>query len=129
MIKSKHYYSEREFHYQMLISKGRGYLSPKAQHIMILIAKNVIRKKEKSYNSIDDRNDCIQQGLLHMFLNWKNYNHRKYETPGPYFTEIFKRGLAEGLNIITNKKSYNEDRIRTISIDFYNENGRRMDNI
>lgn len=128
MTKEKHYFRQYEFHYEMVISKGRGKLTPKAEHILILIAKNVIRKKERNYNTIDDRNDCVQQGLLHMFLNWRNYNHLKYENPGPYFTEIFKRGIAEGINLIQNKKSYNDEAIKMISIDRANE-GQGLHNI
>ncbi len=84
------YLDDRELYYQMVISKGKGQLTPRAQQLLILIAKNTIRKKERNYNTLDDRNDCIQQGLLHMFMNWKNFNHKKYESAFPYFTEIFK---------------------------------------
>jgi len=122
------YLDDRELYYQMVVSKGKGKLTPRAEQLLILIAKNTIRKKERNYNTIDDRNDCIQQGLLHMFQNWKNFNHKKYESAFPYFTEIFKRGLADGINLINNKKSYNDDVIKMISIDRAND-GKGLHNV
>lgn len=122
------YLEDRDLYYQLVISKGRGKLTRQAQEMLILIANNTIRKKERNYNNMDDRNDCIQQGLLHMFQNWKNFNPKKYDTAFPYFTEIFKRGLADGINIINNKKNYNDDKVIMISIDRANE-GNGLHNI
>lgn len=115
------YLNDKDLYYEMTISKGMGKLTVKAQNMLILIANNTIRKKERNYNNSDDRNDCVQQGLLHMFQNWKNFNPKKYETAFPYFTEIFKRGLADGINIINNKKNYNDDKIIMISLDRSND--------
>jgi len=122
------YLEDRDLYYQLVLSKGRGKLTRQAQEMLILIANNTIRKKERNYNNIDDRNDCIQQGLLHMFQNWKNFNPKKYDTAFPYFTEIFKRGLADGINIINNKKNYNDDKVIMISIDRAND-GNGLHNI
>lgn len=122
------YLEDRDLYYQLVLSKGRGKLTRQAQEMLILIANNTIRKKERNYNNIDDRNDCIQQGLLHMFQNWKNFNPKKYDTAFPYFTEIFKRGLADGINIINNKKNYNDDKVIMISIDRSND-GNGLHNI
>ena len=122
------YLEDRDLYYQLVVSKGRGKLTRQAQEMLILIANNTIRKKERNYNNIDDRNDCIQQGLLHMFQNWKNFNPKKYDSAFPYFTEIFKRGLADGINIINNKKNYNDDKVIMISIDKAND-GNGLHNI
>lgn len=122
------YLEDRDLYYEMVISKGKGKLTDRATEMFILIAKNTIKKKEKNYKTHDDRNDCIQQGLLHMFQSWKSFNHKKYESPFPYFTEIFKRGLADGINLLNNKKSYNDDYLRLVSIDSANE-GKGMHNV
>ena len=122
------YLEDREFYYEMIVSKGRGKLTPKAEQMMILVAKNTIRKKDRNYNTVDDKNDCLQQGLLHMFMNWKNFNHKKYDNAFCYFTEVFKRGTSDGLNLITNKKSYNDDVIKMISIDRSND-GKGLHNV
>ena len=68
------YLDDRELYYEMVVSKGKGKLTRRAASLLILIAENTIRKKERNYNTTDDRNDCIQQGSLHMFQNWKNFN-------------------------------------------------------
>lgn len=122
------YLEDRELYYEMVISKGKGKLTKRSQELLILIAKNTARKKERSYRSVDDKNDCIQQGLLHLFQNWKGFNPAKFDRAFPYFTEIFKRGLADGINIVNNKKSYNKDKIRMISIDRAND-GKGLHNI
>lgn len=122
------YLEDRELYYELVISKGKGKLTPKAEQMLILIAKNTIRKKDRNYNSIDDKNDCVQQGLLHMFQNWKNFNHKKYDNAFPYFTEIFKRGISDGMNQLTNKKSYNDDVVKIISIDRSND-GKGLHNV
>lgn len=122
------YLEDRELYYELVISKGKGKLTPKAEQMLILIAMNTIRKKDRNYNNIDDKNDCVQQGLLHMFMNWKNFNHKKYDNAFPYFTEIFKRGISDGMNLLTNKKSYNDDVIRLISIDRAND-GKGLHNV
>lgn len=116
-----HYLEDRELYYEMVISKGKGKLTRKSKEMLILIADNTVRKKERNYRTTDDKNDCKQQGLLHLFQNWKSFNPKKFDSAFPYFTEIFKRGLADGMNVINNKKSYNEDRIRMISIDRAND--------
>ena len=115
------YLNDRELYYQMKLSIGKGRLTRKAENMLILIAYNTIRKKDRNYNSDDDKNDCLQQGLLHMFQNWKNFDPRKFDMAFAYFTEIFKRGLADGMNVINNKKNYNDDKITMISIDRAND--------
>ena len=122
------YLNDRDLYYEMVLSKGKGKLTKKSQDMLILIAYNTIRKKERNYNNSDDKNDCVQQGLLHMFQNWKNFNPKKYDSAFPYFTEIFKRGLADGINIINNKKNYNDDKIIMISLDRAND-GNGLHNI
>lgn len=115
------YLNDSEFYYEMIISKGKGKLTKNAENMMILIAENTIKKKEKNYNSSDDKNDCFQQGLLHMFLNWKSFNHERYNGAFSYFTEIFKRGTADMTNTIMCKRSYNDDIVKFISIDRSND--------
>lgn len=122
------YLNDRELYYEMILSLGKGKLTNKSEELLILIANNTIRKKERSYKSTDDKLDCMQNGLLHLFQNWKNFNPKKFDTALPYFTEIYKRGIADGINIVNNKKSYNDDKITMISIDRANE-GKGLHNI
>ena len=119
MAKSPFYLDEDEFYYEIVLSKGKGFLTKRAEVILVKIATNFIKKKSSHYKN-DDKNDCIQTGLLFMFQNWNNFNDKKYKTAMPYFTEIFKRGMAQGYNELRNKKS-NQEMVTTISIDSCND--------
>ena len=98
------YLDEDEFYYEIVLSKGKGVLTKKAEIMLIKIANNFIKRKSDHYKTDDDKNDCVQTGLLFMFQNWNNFNNKKYKTAMPYFSEIFKRGIAQGYNELRNKK-------------------------
>lgn len=112
----KPYLNEDDFYYEIVLSKGKGILTKKAEKMMILIANNMIVALSNRYKTKDDENDCLQTGILVMLLNWNSFNQKRFKKAMPYFSEIFKRGAAEGYNKILNKKS-NKDGIPTISID------------
>lgn len=80
----------------------------------------MIRRKNNMYKSQDDRDDCLQTGLLHMFEKWTNFNEKKYKLALPFFSEVFKRGMAQGYNDLTNKKT-NQERVTMISLDSCND--------
>jgi hypothetical protein len=125
-----HYLSDRELYYEIIISKGKGQLTKKAERMFILIANNMMKKMEKKYKKIEDKEDSLQTGLMHLFTysKWSGFNENKYSTALPYFTEIFKRGTADGLNTIYSKKTYNDDYIKFISLTNCN-NGKGLSNI
>ena len=89
--------------------------------MFVLIADNMILKFKKRYQSEDDMYDCKQQGVLHLFNNWKSFNEKKFSSSLPYFSEVFKRGVVDGFYQIINKKSYGDKNVRTISLDSANE--------
>jgi hypothetical protein len=122
------YINDLDLYYEIVVSKGKGKLTKKAENMLILIAKNTIRKKKSTYKNQEDMEDCLQQGILRLFENWKGFNEKKYTQSLPYYTEIFKRGIADGHNQIYNKKSYNDDNIKLISLDHSNE-GKGLHNI
>ena len=62
-----------------------------------------------------------------MFQNWQNFNEERFENALPYFTEIFKRAIAGGLNEIYNIKP-NRDKIISISLNSSND-GHGLHNI
>jgi len=114
------YLDDNELFYEIVLSKGRGVLTKKAERMFILIGENMIRKKNNMYKTQDDKNDCLQTGLLFMFEKWQNFNEKKYKLALPYFSEIFKRGMAQGYNDLTNKKT-NQEKIVMISLDSCND--------
>jgi hypothetical protein len=100
---------------EVKISKGLGRLTPTAQQLFQVLVKNVIRKMQ--YADDDDKRDCHQTALVMLFANWHNYNTDKYNNPFAYFTEIAKRGLAQGYNELHQKRGLDKgDYRKNISI-------------
>ena len=96
------YLEDIDLLYEIILSKGKGNLTRKCQNYFIIIGENIIRKKERFYKTEDDKFNCLQQGLLHLFSNWQNFNDKKYSSALPYITEVFKRGIADGINELYN---------------------------
>jgi len=121
------YLEDSDLYYEIVLSKGKGYLTRKAEMYFELIAKNTIRKKQKDYT--DEMRDCMQNGLLIMFENWYNFDEKKYKYALPYFTEIYKRGLAAGYNEVHGRKPHQQNnQLRFISLDSSND-GRGLHHI
>lgn len=108
------YIDDDELVYEIILSKGKGFLTEKAAMMMILIAKNFIRRKR--YNDDDDRKDAQQEGLLNLLLNWEKFNEKKYTKALPYYTELLKRSFAMSFNQTNNKN--------LISIESFMENNK-----
>lgn len=121
------YLEDHELYYEIVLSKGKGKLTKRAEKMLILIGNRIITKKERYYKTIDDKNDCLQQGLYMMFQNWQNFNEKRYKSALPYFSEVFKRAMAQGLKDIYNIKNSN-DKFIMISLDSSND-GQGLHNI
>lgn len=121
------YIDDTEFYFEIVLSKGKGILTPKAERMIIKIGEEMIKKFERKYKTSDDKFDCMQQGLLMMFQNWQGFNEKKYSSAFPYFSEICKRGIAGGMNVIYQKKN-NQDTPKMISLSHSNE-GKGLHNI
>lgn len=117
---TNHHIDSRDFYVEIIVSKGMGKLTKKAENMLISLANGAIKKRQ--YFSIDDRNDCLQTGLLNLFKNWYKFNPDKSNNAFAYYTEIFKRGIAEGINELQRKKGEDEDNpIRMIYIHSMND--------
>lgn len=122
-----HYIDKKDFFIEIVVSKARGNLTLKAQHMFNTLAERVIRKMR--YYNPDDRKDCLQTGLFNMYDNWQNFNEEKYANVFAYFTEIMKRGMAEGFNELTRMKGQPRDKkVRFISFQGAND-GEGLHNI
>lgn len=95
-LKAKMYLSNKDLYCELIVSKARGRLTKQAEKMLILLAKNVIKKM--SYKDPDDRLDCLQSAYLDIFQNWYSFDELKGDNAFAYFTEIIKRGLAKGWN-------------------------------
>ena len=114
------YLDDDELYYEVVLSKGKGFLTKKAENMLVLIGNNMIRRKNTNYKTEDDKMDCLQAGFLSMFQKWSNFNEKKYRLALPFFSEVFKRGMAQGYNELTNKK-VNKDRVIMVSLDSCND--------
>ena len=121
------YVDDTDFYFEVVISKGKGKLTKNAEKMIIKIGEGMIKKFEKKYKNSDDKYDCMQQGILMMLQNWDLFNEKKYSSAFPYFSEICKRGIASGLNVIYQKKN-NQESPRMISLSHSNE-GKGLHNI
>ena len=114
-MKDKNYITNNDLHYQIMISKAMGKLTPEATNMFILMVNRISRRFY--YKDPDDRRDCVQWALMNLFTQWYNYNEFITNNPFAYYTEIIKRGLAKGWEEV------NKGRDQTISINNMYEDG------
>lgn len=119
--KNKHYVNDTELMYHLILSKGKGKLTRKAEFMFMLICEKTMYKITYKYRDDDERYDCYQHGQLKLFENWKGFDEKKFNKALPYITELFKRGVTDGFNKIKNKKYYQKDYTSTISIERAND--------
>ena len=113
------YLNNKDLYCEIIVSKAQGRLTRKAERMLETLGTETIKKMR--YWSQDDRNDCLQSGLLDMYQNWYNFNEEKSINAFAYFTEIFKRGLAKGFNQLYSKKGDPENSTKLISLDSSND--------
>jgi len=98
------YINDSELLYEIIISKGKGKLTKRAQFLLIQLGENILPKLVRNLYGNSDNVDLIydikMNGITKLLTYWKTFNHYKYDKCIPYYTEIFKRGAAEGYNII-----------------------------
>lgn len=121
------YINDDDFYYEIKISLGKGKLTKKSELMIAKIGEEMIKKFDRKYNNPEDKYDCMQTGILMMLQNWSNFNDKKYSSAFPYFSEICKRGIAGGLNVIYQKKN-NQDMPKMVSLSHSND-GKGLHNI
>lgn len=98
--KPVNYVKDVDLTYEIIISKGKGYLTQKAHEMLYKIASNMILKF--TYFNEDDKYDCLMSGYIAMLNGWYSFNEKKYDKSFSYYSEICKRGLTKGIK--TDKK-------------------------
>lgn len=96
------YIDDVNFHYELIISNGKGKLTPLAEKYIIMMANEMIKKF--NYNEYQDYKDCLNSAILHMLSNWKKFDEVKYDSPFRYFSELCKRALAKQYTQLHNKE-------------------------
>lgn len=111
-----------ELHHELMLSQKNDELTPKAKNMLVNYTKEVFEKWYESsgkYSKLG-KDNLLNGGMEFVFKHWKNFNCEKYQNPGPFFKEIFKRGLAN--YYYKNTKEYREKRF----LDALNSMGRKI---
>lgn len=98
---NKIYLSNKELIRQVIISKAQGKRTRELDSMLILLGQRTIRKM--TYETIEDRSDCLHSGILRLFIYWKQFDEEKYDNAFSFYTEIFKREIANEFNRLKRK--------------------------
>jgi hypothetical protein len=121
-VRPKVYLSNKDLYCEIIYSKAKGRLTTKAAQMLVLLGKNV--QKKMYYRNSDDKYDCLQTAMLSVFQNWASFNEIKGDNAFSYYTEIIKRGLAQGWNKQYKTKG---EQVEFVSLTGYDENGNSYD--
>jgi DNA-directed RNA polymerase specialized sigma24 family protein len=123
MIKEKKkYLSNKDLYIEIIVSKAQGRLTPRAAQMLILLGKKL--QTRMYYRDADDKKDCLQEAMLSVFRLWYNFDEMKGENAFAYYSEIIKRGLAQGWNKTHKTKGADVD---IISLTAYDNDGTTYD--
>lgn len=101
--------SNKELYNEIVLSKQKGELTPRAIELLMLLADGVSNKL--AYVKPADKQDCASSAKLDLLKYWSGFNP-KYKNAFAYYTEIAKKGAAKGWNKLYPKKYHG-----TISLD------------
>jgi hypothetical protein len=88
------YVDPEEFRTEILLSKQKNELTPKAVQMIQLMAQEASKKLK--YRDDEDRKDCIAFAIMDVIKYWRSYNPDKSKYPFAYYTQIIKNGFAKG---------------------------------
>lgn len=102
--KQKNYLNNDDLLQQIILCKAQGSISADLTNMIQQIANGISRRLY--YDNLEDKKDCIQEGIIHMILNYHKFNENKYDNPLAYLSEICKRGMVRSWNEIHYRKQY-----------------------
>jgi len=88
------YVNPEELKKEILLSKERDELTPRAVEMFMLMANEASKKLK--YKDEEDRKDCIAFALMDVVKYWRSYDPEKSKYPFAYYTQIIKNGFAKG---------------------------------
>ena len=88
------YVNPDEFRKEILLSKEKNELTPRAVEMLMLMAEGPSKKLR--YKDEEDRKDCIAFALMDVVKYWRSYDPEKSKYPFAYYTQIIKNGFAKG---------------------------------
>lgn len=116
--KKKKYLSNKDLYIEIIVSKAQGRLTHRASVMLMLLGKNL--QKKMYYKDSDDKKDCLQEAMLSVFRLWYNFDEGKGDNAFAYYSEVIKRGLAQGWN--KQHKTKGAD-VEIISLTGYSQDG------
>lgn len=116
-----HYVDNKIMFVEMLVSKAQGRMTNELLRMFMKIVKGVSRKF--TYKQEDDRSDCECYAYEVIVKNWFMFDEYRYDNVFAWGTEIVKRAFALQF------KRLMKSRLNTISLDWTNEDGKRIVNI
>jgi len=107
------YVDPEEFRVEILASKERDELTPKAVKMIQAMAEGASKKLK--YKDEEDRKDCIAFAIMDVIKYWRSFNPEKSKYPFAYYTQIIKHGFAKGW-----KKLHPQSTTNQVSLDHEN---------
>jgi 2-succinyl-5-enolpyruvyl-6-hydroxy-3-cyclohexene-1-carboxylate synthase len=102
--KQKNYLNNDDLLQQIILCKAQGSISQELVNMIQKIANGI--SKKLYYDNLEDKKDCIQEGITQMIINYHKFNETKYNNPLAYLSEICKRGMVKSWNEIHYRKQY-----------------------
>lgn len=88
------YVDPEEFRKEILLSKEKDELTPRAVQMVQLMAQETSKKLK--YRDEEDRKDCVAFAVMDVIKYWRSYDPEKSKYPFAYYTQIIKNGFAKG---------------------------------
>lgn len=90
----KYYVDPIEFREEIIKSKEKDELTPRAVEMVIRMANEVSRTN--SYKYPMDKEDCVAAAIEDVLRYWRGYDPAKSEFAFAYFTRMIFNGLKKG---------------------------------
>ena len=87
------YVKNKELREELITSKAKGELTPKAIDMFMLMARRFGEKLTYVFEA--DRDDCMAFAIMDCYQYWRGYNP-EYPNAFAYITQIIKNGYAKG---------------------------------
>lgn len=100
---------DTDFTFHIILSKGIGKLTRKAEKHIYVLVQEAINKILYRFRNQDDVEDAIQTGYYQILTNWQKFNPEKAPSAFVFFTEVQKRAAAEFINKWKKMKGINKE--------------------
>jgi DNA-directed RNA polymerase specialized sigma subunit len=88
------YVEPKELLAEIIASKEKGELSPRALEILMKMTHEISRMLK--YRHIEDKEDCISFALEDLLKYWDRFDPARSTNAFAFYTQVIKNGLAKG---------------------------------